>query len=657
MTEQVVAAADSRPSLTSSARLVVLRVLRRPAGAIAVAWLTVLAAACLLASAVAPYSATEQDLPASYALPSSDHLLGADQLGRDVLSQILFGGQVSLVAVVEAVLTFVVVGLLFGLIAGYRGGLVDRIVMRGADIVMAIPLVVTLLIVLAIFSRNETAAMITFGLLAASGLVRVVRAATMAIRSDDYVRAAEVAGLFPIQVVGRHILPRIFPVVVIQAALLAGSALLVESGLNYLGLGVQPPTPSWGGMISEASAAIGTHPWLLVPSGGVILLTALAFGIVGDIVRDISADRSATAPSSWRHLLTRVSRGESTAAPSTGSPLLRLRGLTVHSGETKLVDDVNLDVQAGEVVGLVGESGCGKTLTVSSLLRLLPPNLQMTAQQYSVDGADMLSLSERQMVAQRGRVIAFVPQEPVAGLDPVFTVGAQLREFVRLHEAGSRTGVDARVRELLTQVHLPDPDRVLRSYPHELSGGMAQRVAIARALTGRPRVLIADEPTTALDVTVQAGILQLLRELRDQDGLSVILVTHDWGVVAEICDQAIVMYAGQAVEHGPVDALFAHPQHPYTRALLDANPAGAGFRERLRSIPGTVPPPGARADGCRFLDRCSRAEADCAAAEIPMSGGDAHGTRCLHPGPVTMPLMGSPDDTSITLGAGRGIAG
>ncbi|WZH53374.1 MAG: dipeptide/oligopeptide/nickel ABC transporter permease/ATP-binding protein [Nocardioides alkalitolerans] len=614
-----------------------LRVLRRPAGAISALWILLVVAGAVLADQVAPYGPVEQDLSASYAGPGAAHLLGADQLGRDILSRILHGGQVSLLAVAQAVVVFIVVGMLVGLVAGYRGGLTDRVLMWACEVALAIPLVVTLLVVLAVFSRNETAAMLTFGFLASAGLARVVRASVLVVRRDDYVLAAQVAGLRADQVVVRHVLPRVLPPVIVQSSLLACSALLVESGINYLGLGVQPPTPSWGGLVTDASTAITTHPWLLVPSGGVIVLTALAFGVLGDVVRDVTADRSATAPTSWRALRTRVRRTTApaaTAAPAGSGAVLELRGLRVLKGDVPLVDDVSLRLAPGEVLGLVGESGCGKTLTLSSLLRLLPPGLELTADALEIDGTDALDLSERRVAALRGSSVAFVPQEPVAGLDPSFTVRAQLREVVRLRDGGSRAETDRRVAELLEQVRLPEPERVLASYPHQLSGGMAQRVAIARALAGRPRVLLADEPTTALDVTVQAEILALLRELRDTTGLALLLVTHDWGVVAEMCDRAVVMYAGHVVEEGAVVELFERPAHPYTRALMEANPDGAGFRQRLRSIPGQVPPADDRPTGCAFADRCERADSACTALPVPLlprPGATHRAVRCIHP--------------------------
>lgn len=624
------------PDAPRSRRSVLGRVIRRPAGAVAVGWIAVVTLAVVFAPFVAPYSALEQDLSASFVGPSADHLLGTDQLGRDILSRILFGGRVSMLSVVVAVAAFVGVGVTFGLVAGYVGGWIDRSLMRVCDVMMAIPIVITVLIVLAIFGRNPSAAMLAFGLLASAGLVRVVRAVTMTVRSDDYVQAAVIAGLTSGQVIRRHILPRVSGPLLIQTALLAGSALLVESGLNYLGLGVQPPAPSWGGLVTEASKAINTHPWLLVPSGGIIVTTAFAFAVIGDAARDAVADRSELAPSSWRQMLTRVQvrpgRPAVAADDHHEEDLLHLQGLEVRAGDVTLVRDVDLRVGTGEILGLVGESGCGKSITLSALLRLLPPGVTMSAESYRLGGEDLLGMSERSMASRRGSAIGFIPQEPVAGLDPSFTVSSQLGELARHHLGLGRAAAMARVRELLEQVRLPEPDRVLAAYPHQLSGGMAQRVAIARALIGNPKLLVADEPTTALDVTVQAEILELLRSLRESAGVSVVIVTHDWGVVAEVCDRAVVMYAGEIVEQGDVRELFHRARHPYTSALLAANPSSARFREKLQAIPGVVLQLANRPAGCCFADRCTSCGDDCVSARVELTvAADEHAYRCRHP--------------------------
>lgn len=644
------------------------RVLRRPLGALCVAWLLAVTLGSFFASAVAPYGPLEQDLVATYSGPSASHWLGADQLGRDILSRILHGGQVSLPAVLEAVAVFVAMGLGLGLLAGYAGGATERLVMRVCDMLMSIPIVVILLVVLAVFSRNETAAMITFGFLASAGLARVVRASTIEVRAEQFVTAAVTAGMTPLHVLRRHVLPRVAGPVIIQAALLAGSALLVESGLNYLGLGIQPPAPSWGGLVADASQAIDTQPWLLVPSGAVIVLTALALGLLGDVVRDLSADPTLAGRTlSWRAMQTRVLRTRSDATDSpadnrsdaaylagqadhAGRSLLSVRDLTVTVGDTTLVDRVTLDVRRGETLGLVGESGCGKTMTVSGLLRLLPPEGTLSAQEYTFDGEDLLALDEPRMGRVRGTRIGYIAQEPVAALDPSFTVGRQLGYVVRQHTGLRGAALRARVLELLGLVRLPDPAAVARKHPHELSGGMAQRVAIARALAGQPDLLIADEPTTALDVTVQAEILDLLRDLQTTMGMALIIVTHDWGVVADICDRAMVMYAGQVVESATVADIFAAPSHPYTAALLAANPHGSTPMEPLAAIPGQVPAPGTWPTGCRFQARCALATEACGSGPVPVTlATSGSAVRCLHP--LTATTATTPERSLHDVGA------
>ncbi|MBB5957475.1 peptide/nickel transport system permease protein [Saccharothrix tamanrassetensis] len=603
----------------------------RPLGAICLAWLGLVVLACAGADLIAPHHPQEQDLSSVYSGPTWAHWLGTDQLGRDILSRVLHGGRVSLLVVGQALAAYLVLGCAAGVLAGYRRGLLDRVVLRLGDLALSMPAVVILLVVLAIFPHDESAAMITLGALSAAGLARVVRASTVAVREEPFVAAARVAGLSTFRILGRHVLPSVIGPVISLVALVAGSALLVEASLGFLGLGVQPPEPSWGGLIAEASQAIYRQPWLLVPSGGVVALTAVACAVLGDVLRDATDDRTSREPLSWRRMRTQVTRrpGE----PPDEAAVLSVRGLSVRLADgTALVDDVAFDVHPGTALGLVGESGCGKTMTVSAVLRLLPPGAVVEAAEVRFAGQDLLSLDERGMSRVRGGGIGYIAQDPVASLDPLFTVGDQLTEAVRHHNRGAtRAEVRRRVVDLLEAVHLPDPPGVMAEYPHQLSGGMAQRVAIARALAGEPRVLIADEPTTALDVTVQAEILDLLRELRDRTGMALILVTHDWGVVADTCDTAVVMYAGQVVEQTSVQRVFEAPRHPYTEALLAADPNAAVPGTRLPVLPGSVPAPGHWPDGCRFAPRCAFATAECA-GPVAMTAEPMRGSyRCVHP--------------------------
>ena len=300
-------------------------------------------------------------------------------------------------------------------------------------------------------------------------------------------------------------------------------------------------------------------------------------------------------------------------------------------GIARAVDGISFEVHSGETLGIVGESGCGKTVTSLSILRLLPQPPARIEQGSSIrfDGEELLSATQERMRALRGNDISMIFQEPMNSLNPVYTVGSQITEALRLHRGMDRAEARTEAIRLLVEVGISDADRRIDEYPHQLSGGMRQRMMIAMALSCEPRVLIADEPTTALDVTIQAQILDLLARLRDKHGMAVLLITHDLGVVAEVCDRVVVMYAGQIVETGTVGEIFTKPLHPYTRGLLASLPSVEQRGQRLASIPGTVPNPTAWPEGCRFAERCSEYTAACG-AEQPLVeiGNPSRVVRC-----------------------------
>jgi peptide/nickel transport system permease protein len=442
--------------------------------------------------------------------------------------------------------------------------------------------------------------------------------------------------------------------VIVYTSYLCALALLAQTGLSYLSLVVAAPAPSWGGMVADGAGAIYLQPWLVWPPGIAIALTVLAFGLLGDGVGDVTTDRwsgrgsTTRRPRSPRSRTSRTCRGiEATAASATvelrdlhkeeatRDALLVVENLSVAiqnaAGAVTIVDQVSFDIGLGETVGLVGESGCGKTMTAMSILGLLPPGGSITSGRVLFGGRDLAAASQSELRRVRGREIAVVSQEPMISLNPAFRVGIQLSDALRRHLHCTRREARARALDLLKQVQIPHPERVARLYPHELSGGMAQRVVIARALAGEPKLLIADEPTTALDVTVQAEILELLRELKEERGMAVLLVTHDWGVVADSCDRAVVMYAGQVVERAALAPMFHEPLHPYTEALLASNPQNFEMGERLASIPGMVPQPGSWPEGCHFFPRCRYATETCSSQVIELASvGDGRLSRCIH---------------------------
>jgi peptide/nickel transport system permease protein len=610
--------------------------LRRPSAAISLAVLAVIVLAAIFAPLVAPYAPNYADLAHPFAGPSFTHPLGTDELGRDLLSRLIYGARPAFIEMLEVMGTTLAIGLPIGLLAGFIGGRTDRVAMRMVDVGMAIPAMVVILIVLSVFT-NFDIAMIALGVLLVPPLVRNVRGATVAVRGELFVDAARVAGLGQARIVFRHILPRVRGPVLVQATLLSAISLLFTSGLGYLGFGVTPPNPSWGTMVGEAQRYINVSSWPLVAAGVIVAITVLCLGLLGDAIRDVSVE-------AWSGPVTRQGRraraddpasATDTAREPNSQALLSVCGLRIafpRAGRNVIVArDVDFDIYPGEALGLIGESGCGKTSVARAIIRLLRGGGEVAGGRIVFDGRDVLALSDAELRRFRGGEVGFISQEPQIALDPTFRVAALLREAIRGHAQLSRTQVRARSIELLEMVRLPEPEQVLKLYPHELSGGMAQRVSIARALAGRPRLLIADEPTTALDMTVQSEILELLRTLAAEARMALLLVSHDCWVIAELCQRVLVMYAGEVVEQAPVDVLFEHPAHPYSERLLRADPSTmVDDSEPLPTIPGAVPPPEVWPESCHFRERCEYARAACAAAPIALMTLDAqHESRCI----------------------------
>jgi peptide/nickel transport system permease protein len=540
-----------------------------------------------------------------------------------------------MLGVAEALLVVLVIAIPLGLAAGYHGGWFDRSTGWLTDLTFSMPGIAIVLVVLSVFRHSMLAAMITLGVLGAPALARIIRSAALPVREELYITAAQASGLSSSYIISRHVLPRVAGPIIVLMSLYAAAALLAQTGLAYLGMIVMVPAPSWGGMVGDGIGVILQQPWLIWPPGVVMTLTVLAFGLLGDAARDATAEGWSAAPVR-RTKRRRLAVTEAT--PKTlhaMDALLAVDGLSIAfagaSGLVKVAEEVTFEIGAGETIGLVGESGCGKTVTAMSILGLLPGNGEVVGGRIMFAGSDLARLPESQLRKIRGKEIGLVSQEPMVSLNPAFRVGWQLALSVRMHHGVSRREADARAIELLRRVHLPDPELVARRFPHELSGGMAQRVAIARALAGDPRLLIADEPTTALDVTVQAEILELLRELRQEREMSILLVTHDWGVIADLCDRAIVMYAGQVVEQAALTPIFREPLHPYTEALLASNPHHAEATTRLPTIPGGVPRPGTWPAGCHFQPRCTYATVACREQAIPLERPRTRReTRCIH---------------------------
>ncbi|MGY1815683.1 dipeptide/oligopeptide/nickel ABC transporter permease/ATP-binding protein [Blastococcus sp. SYSU D00820] len=600
--------------------------LRRPGGVFGATWLVLVVVGSLTAPLWRPYEVTEQDTANRLALPSADHWLGTDPLGRDLLSRIFTAGSLPLLASALMLLVAFGIGLPLALVAAERGRRVERAISRGTEVFLALPATILLLAVIGVIGNRLYPVMAIMGVLISAAVYRVLLGVAQSVRQRLYVDAARVNGLGSLRVNLVHVLPSMATVVAVQAAQLFGIGLLVVAGLAFLGFGPGEPEPSWGFMIQDASGYIYTDPWLMVPTGLVLALTVVAANELADAIAG-KAQHAGRVRSRRRQTPLRRAVAAATDGPAADpTAVLEVRDLDVSVDDgPDLVTGVSFSLQPGRVLGLVGESGCGKTMTARSLMGLLPDGVSVSGGSIRWQGRELAGLPEHELARVRGREIALISQEPMVALDPMFTVASQLTGPIRRFRGVGRGEARTIAADLLRNVGIVDAERVLRSYPHQLSGGMAQRVCIALALTGQPGLLVADEPTTALDVTVQAEILSLLRALVRDTGLSVVLVSHDLGVVADICDDVAVMYAGTVVESGSATAVLDAPAHPYTMALLGANPhvpEGEAVPERLASIPGTVPPPGSWPSGCRFASRCQFVQEKCTS---PFPAQPAHG--------------------------------
>ncbi|MFF4240983.1 ATP-binding cassette domain-containing protein [Actinomadura geliboluensis] len=546
--------------------------LRNPLGAVSAAVLLVIVVAVVLAPVLSPQDPNAANLRDSFGGPGAGHPLGFDSAGRDVLARLLHGGRNTLGGAVIALLVALGLGVPSGLVAGYRGGRFDAAATWVVNLVMALPAMVVLLASRAILGSTVWVLMIVLGVLVSPSFFRLVRGIVAGVRNELYVDAARVSGLTDPRIVARHVLIVVRAPIIIQTALVAGLAIGLQAGLEFLGIG-SGDTPTWGAMLNEAFQNMERAPSMIVWPGLALGLTSASLVLLAGALRDALEDRGAPPPARRR-----PAAAAAPAPPETGgagTALLSVRGLAVAYGladgtSKQVVHGVDLDVREGEIVGLVGESGSGKTQTAFSILGILPEGGHVSSGSVIVDGREVVGLPEREHRALRGDVIAYVPQEPMSNLDPSFTIGAQLVEPMRYKLGLSRADARRRALDLLRTVEIADPERTFGAYPHEISGGMAQRVLIAGAISCDPKLLIADEPTTALDVLVQAEVLALLRRLQRERGLGVLLVTHNLGVVADVCDRVAVMHDGRIVETGPAERVLTDPRDDYTRRLLDA---------------------------------------------------------------------------------------
>ena len=551
------------------------RLLHDPLAVGAMAYIALVVVVGVFAPLIAPSSPSFVDLSQANTAPFSggDFLLGGDSSGRDVFSRLLWATRGTLVACVIVLVVSTVIGVVGGLLAGYFRGRTEVVASWVADAIMALPGIVLLIALYTVIGPSIPTAMAVFGVLIAPANYRLVRAVVGQVRGELYIDAAKVSGLSDLRIVFRHVLTAVRAPILIQSGYVLAAGIGIQAGLEFLGLG-NPSVPSWGGVLEQAFSAIYLNPQGVVAPAVVVSLTTLAFVLMGNALRDALQSTGRSRPVDADRVAEARSARVAPAADPEPDALVAVRSLSLgypdgEGGVRSVVDGVDLVVHRGEIHGLVGESGSGKSQTAFAMLGLLPKDAVVLGGAVLFDGADLLD-DAGAMRRARGTRIAYVPQEPMSNLDPTITIGRQLTLGLRAARPMPKAAARTHLLGLLARVGIADPEAVFDLYPHQISGGMAQRVLITGAIAGDPDLIVADEPTTALDVTVQADVLALLRELRDERGLGMVLVTHDLGVVADICDSVSVMRDGSIVEHQEVRSLFAAPEHPYTRELLSS---------------------------------------------------------------------------------------
>ena len=609
--------------------------LRHRTGAVGAMMLLVAIGVAVFAPWLAPYDPyapvqiTFEDI---FQDPSPGHLLGTDDGGKDVLSALTYGARVSLLVGFTAAAIAIFIGAVVGIVAGYQRGWFGSLLMRITDVFLVIPDLALMIVLVAIFGPSLRTIIIVIGILGWTSTARLVRAQTLSVRERKYVMRAKAVGAGDAHILRHHILPAVLPLMLANMVLVVSLAILDESSLAFLGLG-DPTVISWGQMLNFAfdRGAVSAGAWLaLLAPGFAIVWVVLGTTLLGTALED------ALNPRLKRHHLETpgadVARDRSIelqlgpgplAVPRVGAPaasILSVRDLAIEfdapAGPLRAVDGVSFDLRRGETLGLVGESGCGKTTTVLGILRLLPPGGRVVSGQVWFDGEDLLGLDGRALRTFRWTRLSLVFQGAMNAMNPVRTIGDQIAEAIRLHTPGtSKEEAAARVGELLVRVGIGQ--QRAGDYPHTYSGGMRQRAMIALALACDPDVIVADEPTTALDVMIQAQILELLSGIARDLGMGIILVTHDLGVVAQTCDRVVVMYGGSVAEENDAASVFASPQHPYTQQLLQSFPDLAHPDRALRGIPGTPPRLDDMPRGCRFAPRCPHAFERCQVERPP----------------------------------------
>lgn len=555
------------------------KLFKNPVGIIVFAYLAFIILVSIFAPLLTTVDPNEPNIMKVLAQPGAENWLGTDSAGRDTFARLLYGSRTTFIAAALVSITAMVVGVPAGLVAGYFGGKFDLAASWVANMLMSLPALIVLLAARVTLGPSIFYSMTIFGFLIAPGFFRLTRTAVMSVRNELYLDAARVSGLSDVRIISRHILTVVRAPIIIQTAMVSGVAISLQSGLEFLGLG-DANLVSWGVMLNEGFRNIFIAPLLILWPALAISFTIGAFALMGNALRDALEDLNKPTLKSLGSMDTQSIYASSLPNKPEKTHLIDVQNVAIGypdggNGIKLVVQGVSFHVDKGEVLGIVGESGSGKTQTAFSILGLLPSNAQITGGAIYLNGAELLSAvngvtKRADMSELRGKKIAYIPQEPMSNLDPNFRIGYQLvRPMVKVLGI-SKEEAKQKALKLLEIVGINNPQRVFDSYPHQVSGGMAQRVLIAGAVSCDPELLIADEPTTALDVTVQAEVLDLLRDLQKRFGMGMILVTHNFGVVADLCDRVLVMQNGALVESGEVRQILKAPQETYTKTLLNS---------------------------------------------------------------------------------------
>lgn len=628
-------------------------------------------AAITLVAIFAPWLAPHDPLASTGApigAPNSEYLFGTDRQGRDILSRLMYGARASLQVGLGAVALALVMGGILGALAATSSKFVSELIMRVMDVLMAFPGIALAAVLLASLGNSVGTIIFTIAVVYTPQLARVVRAQVLAAWDEDYVRAERVMGAPRFYILLKHVVRNTIAPVLVFATVMVADAIILEASLSFLSAGVRPPNPSWGNVIADGRALVLAGGWWATTfAGAVILLTVLALNVLSEGMTDAMVNpklrrkvkieetteqptaealaasaaltvRDRKASADLETVLEELKGAEARRtdrlqADASARVILEVKDLSIYFperfGDTPVVDRVSFTVTEGQTMGLVGESGSGKSITSLAIIGLLDKKAKITGS-VLFEGQELVGASEADFQKLRGSVISMVYQDALSSLNPSMLIKDQMKQLTR---RGGRKSPE----ELLRLVKL-DPERTLASYPHELSGGQRQRVLIAMALSRSPKLVIADEPTTALDVTVQAEVIKLLNELREQLGFAMIFVSHDLALVAQVAHRISVMYAGQIVEAGATSQLLSNPMHEYTRGLLGSVLSIESGSERLYQIPGTVPSPSDFATGDRFAPRSQRPDANPQQKLVftPVTGDtDHHWASHLAPAPTS----------------------